>query len=275
MKKNNSIKLIISFFMVFYFAVFAIGDNNENNNEVTIISKLETEVIPFLDKELASANLKYNTDMQLAHTKYIESLKKIQEEYEKQITESKSIYANTLRLQLRHNRIKDSKDKELVEKEIARIDGKTEIEEVDRTRDISDSFKYNSLLKVDVVPLDQWVKIGDVKEGDIVIFQISGKISKDITKANEANCRGVGAGSNSGATRPHYTCFRLNEAILGLEAPQLTKIKEDGDLYQGTFKVSTDGPLFFGFRYKASAFNMDPAKNGKGKLVLVIKIKPK
>lgn len=269
MIKKKCIKTLLIIFLVASISVA--GDSYDKKDNITILPPPQIEIISFESKKMIQANIEYNKRTKELYNEYIKEIKQSQKKYKENLSKSENIYISTLKTNLDHNN-QSEQDKKLIKKEIERIT-KADIDKDDNDKQIDKSgdFEYNKILTYIIKPSYQWVKIANVKKDDVVIFQVSGKISKDITKTSMTNYKAEGCKTRNTA-RPHYSCFRLSDDILRSDNG-INKIKEQDDIYQGTVTVKTSGPLFFGFRYKSSDYGLNPSKNGKGALRLTIKIK--
>ena len=111
----------------------------------------------------------------------------------------------------------------------------------------------------------------DGKKGDIVMIRVSGKMSKDITKAPLMDYKANG-GSGKNQCRPHYLDLRVDDLHYTLKKEGLISHVKDKNGNYLKYTLERDGIFCIGYHFRAKDYYMNPYENGKGRLKVKIKV---
>jgi len=228
--------------------------------------------VAFTPPEKIKVPFRFRQHMALkdAYNKKIQAITKT---YQEAINSERKKYKEALELSKKDNLkvVADKKELELVKKEINRITielnpGKSIA--IEGIRDKSADFVINKVNTYTIKPTDEWIKIADLKKGDVVIMQFSGKMSKDVTQAPLTDHKSAGC-KIPRIYEAHKVGLKVFECLVSLKGLSIQYI-EKGDYYQYTLEI--DGPFFVGYSFNAVQHGFDPVKNGSGKLNMKLKV---
>lgn len=242
-------------FVVLFIVILSIWAQAKNaQNEVKFVEP-KIQAVDFKTKELVNLNTAYNKELVRAR-----------EVYKKVVTASRNEYLKKLKMFAA--KVNNKEEKALVKAEIERINIELAGGSID-VRDESQQFVYGKLLMYKIKPTDKWIKIGELKEGDTVIVQFSGKISRDIKKYPLTNYKSDGCK----AEHLHTVNLKLNDVTIPIDTPpHIEEIKTDRWLGQYKYIAQTDGPFYIGYPLDVKKAGVKPHLNGRGHLDVKMKI---